>query len=341
LEFEYSGEDEDKPGFRRNETDHLDEHVIIVDESSMIDNSLMASLLKAVKPGARVILIGDADQLPSVGAGNVLHDLLDCGRFATVRLDEIFRQAQESLIVTNAHRINRGELPVMTVRDNDFFFLPRNSDDEIAKTVAELCHTRLPRTYGKETEGGIQVISPSRKGTAGTENLNVLLQRALNPQMASRREYVFRDRVFRENDRVMQTRNNYDISWSRTFDGKEGSGVFNGDIGVIEEINASDGEMTILFDERRIIYDFSLLEDLEHAYAITVHKSQGSEYPIVIIPMCNAPHMLLTRNLLYTAITRGQNMVILVGKEGIAEEMVKNNRQSMRYTGLCRRLRKE
>jgi exodeoxyribonuclease V alpha subunit len=327
--------------FMRDEFNLLDEQVIIVDEASMIDSSLMCALLKAVKPGARMIIIGDSDQLPSVGAGNVLRDIIDSERFATVRLTEIFRQAEKSLIVTNAHAVNRGEMPVLNVKNNDFFFLTRANDREIAVTIADLCKNRLPKTYGDMARNGTQVIAPSRKGEAGTENLNIILQHMLNPADRNKREHKFRDKVFREGDRVMQTRNNYDISWSRTFDGKEGSGVFNGDIGVIEEINISDSEMTILFDERRIVYDFSLLEDLEHAYAITVHKSQGSEYPIVIIPMCNAPHMLLTRNLLYTAITRGQNMVILVGKEGIAEEMVKNNRQSMRYTGLCRRLRKE
>jgi len=298
-------------------------------------------LLKAVKPGARIIIIGDSDQLPSVGAGNVLRDIIDSERFATVRLNEIFRQAEQSLIITNAHAVNRGEKPILTVKNNDFFFLARGTDREIAITIADLCKNRLPKTYGDMARNGTQVIAPSRKGESGTENLNAILQQMLNPHDKTKREYKFRDRVFREGDKVMQTRNNYDINWTRIIDGKEGNGVFNGDIGIIEKINSSESEMTIVFDDKRIFYDFSLLEDIEHAYAITVHKSQGSEYPIVVIPMCSAAHMLLTRNLLYTAITRGQNMVILVGKEEIVDEMVNNNRQSMRYTGLARRLFKE
>ncbi len=320
--------------FLRNENDLLEEQVIIVDEASMVDNSLMCALLKAVKPGARMIIIGDSDQLPSVGAGNVLRDVIESGRFATVRLNEIFRQAEQSLIVTNAHAINRGDMPRLDVKDNDFFFLRRWGDREIAVTIADLCKNRLPRTYGEMARNGIQVIAPSRKGEAGTENLNVLLQQTLNPPAKQVREHRFRDRIYREGDRVMQTRNNYDILWSRDADDKTGSGIFNGDIGVIEEINEPENEMTILFDDRRVQYDFSMLEDLDHAYAVTVHKSQGSEYPIVIIPMCSAAAMLLSRNLLYTAVTRAQQMVILVGREEIVDEMVRNNRQTMRYTGL-------
>jgi exodeoxyribonuclease V alpha subunit len=238
----------------------------------------------------------------------------------------------------NAHAINNGEMPDLATKDKDFFYLRRAVDREIAATVTDLCKNRLPRAYGEMAKNGIQVICASRKGEAGTENLNVLLQQSLNPRMTGKREHVFRDRVFREGDRVMQTRNNYDIVWKRDYDAKEGYGIFNGDIGVIESIDVPDGEMTVLFDERRVVYDFSLLEDLEHAYAITVHKSQGSEYPIVVIPMCSAPPMLHTRKLLYTAVTRAQSMVILVGREDIVAEMVNNDRQSMRYTGLCRRL---
>jgi exodeoxyribonuclease V alpha subunit len=324
--------------FNRNDFDLLDEQIIIVDEASMIDNALMCALLKAIKPGARIIIIGDADQLPSVGAGNVLRDIIDSAKFSTVRLTEIFRQAQESLIVTNAHAINNGSKPELSIKAKDFFYLRRGSDREIAATVSDLCKNRLPRAYGELAKNGIQVICASRKGEAGTENLNVVLQRALNPHDVSKREYNFRDRVFREGDRVMQTRNNYDIEWTRDYDAKTGCGIFNGDIGIIERINVTESEMTVVFDDRRVAYDFSLLEDLEHAYAVTVHKSQGSEYPIVVMPMCNAPAMLLTRNLLYTAVTRAQSMVILVGREDIIDQMIENNRQSMRYTGLCRRL---
>lgn len=327
--------------FLRNETDLLEESVVIVDEASMIDNALMCALLKAIKPGARLIIIGDADQLPSVGAGNILHDLIAGERFATVRLDEIFRQAEQSLIVTNAHAINHGVMPTLTVKDNDFFFLRRSSDRDIALTIADLCKNRLPRTYGEPARNGIQVIAPSRKGESGTESLNVLLQQTLNPPSAQQREHRFRERVFREGDRVMQTRNNYDLLWTRVDSDVTGSGIFNGDIGVIEQINRPDNEMTVLFEDRRVVYDFSELEDLEHAYAITVHKSQGSEYPIVILPMCSASSMLLSRNLLYTAVTRAKKMVILVGREEIVREMVDNQRQTMRYTGLAECLRKD
>ena len=321
--------------FGRNEHEHLSEDVIIIDEASMVDLLLMEALLKATKPGARVIIIGDSDQLPSVGAGNVLRDLIDSERFSTVRLNEIFRQAQESLIITNAHRINTGEMPVLDVKDNDFFFMKREGERAIANTIIELCRTRLPRAYGPVAVGGVQIACPSRKGATGTENLNLLLQEALNPPSEEKKEHPFRDVVFREGDRVMQTKNNYDLLWIRESDGKDGSGIFNGDIGVIDEINTYEKTMMIVFDDRRVAYDFSLLEDLEHAYAVTIHKSQGSEYPIVIIPLGSAPQMLLTRNLFYTAVTRAQNMVILVGNEEIARRMVENNCQSMRYTGLC------
>ena len=324
--------------FNRNEFDLLDEQIIILDEASMIDSSLMCALLKAIKPGARMIIIGDSDQLPSVGAGNVLRDIIESGRFATVRLCEIFRQAQESLIVTNAHAINRGEMPTLSAKDKDFFFLRRERDRDIAATVVDLCQNRLPRAYGDMARNGLQVICASRKGEAGTENLNVLLQQALNPRERGKSEHTFRERIFREGDRVMQTRNNYDISWTREYDGKEGNGIFNGDIGIIESIEVAEREMTVIFDDRRVVYDFSLLEDLEHAYAITVHKSQGREYPMVVMPMCSASQMLHTRNLFYTAVTRAQNMVVLVGREEIIKEMVENNRRSMRYTGLCQRL---
>ena len=348
-------------GFRRNEQDLLDENVIIVDEASMVDSFLMCALLKAVKPGARLILIGDSDQLPSVGAGRVLNDLIDSGRFATVRLEEIFRQARESLIVTNAHAINKGIMPVLTEKRNDFFFLPRRTDAEIAATVADLYANRLPRSYGKATENGIQIITPSRKGEAGTENLNHLLQAALNPPARGKMELRYRETTFRVGDRVMQTRNNYDVGWLEDDDDDESltlkelfdrqrerdesdgaertrNAVFNGDIGVITAIDAAEGEMHVRFDDRTAVYTNDMLEDLDHAWAVTVHKSQGSEYPFVIIPMYGAPPVLLTRNLLYTAVTRARRMVILVGREDIIAAMVENNRQSLRYTGLTQRL---
>lgn len=328
--------------FRRNEQDLLDEHVIIVDEVSMVDNALMCALLKAIKPGARLILIGDADQLPSVGAGRVINDLVDSGRFATVRLKEIFRQARSSLIVTNAHAVNRGDMPILTVKDNDFFFLPRQYDRTVADTIVDLCRTRLPRTYGKETEGGIQIITPSRRGEAGTDHLNHLLQEALNPPEKGKKEMKFRETVFRVGDRVMQIKNNYDILWEGGDDSAdgEGGGVFNGDIGVVTSVDRMEGELHVRFDnrDREAVYSTDMLDELEHAWAVTVHKSQGSEYPFVIIPLYGAPPLLLTRNLLYTAMTRARRMVILVGREDILRTMVENDHQAMRYTGLLYRL---
>ena len=336
--LEYGGEEGGHLRFHRDEKNLLDENVIIIDEASMVDNNLMASLLRAVKPGAKVVIIGDSDQLPSVGAGNVLRDLLEAGRFATVRLTEIFRQAQKSLIVTNAHAINHGEMPHLDVKDNDFFFLSRQGDRDIAATVAQLYQTRLPRTYGEIAVHGTQVICPSRKGETGTENLNVILQQALNPPSPEKQEHRFREMVYREGDRVMQIRNNYDMEWEKP-DGTLGSGVFNGDIGTVERINPRAENMEIRFDDRHVVYDFNMLDELEMAYAVTVHKSQGSEYPIVIFPLGNTASMLLSRNLLYTAVTRAQMMVILVGREELVRSMVENNRQSLRYTGLARWLR--
>lgn len=336
LEMGY--ESDGRATFKRDEYDLLDEDVIIVDEASMVDNSLMCALLKAIKSGARIIIIGDSDQLPSVGAGNVLRDIIESDRFSTVCLTEIFRQAEQSLIIRNAHAINKGVMPELAIKDNDFFYLRRGDDRQIAMTVIELCRDRLPKAYGDMAKNGLQVICASRKGEAGTENLNIILQNALNPAHRAKREYRFRERIFREGDRVMQTRNNYDLCWERTVDGKEGNGVFNGDIGTVASIEAADGYMEILFDDRRVLYDLSLLDDIEHAYAITVHKSQGSEYPIVVMPMCTAAYMLHTRNLLYTAVTRAQKMVVLVGREDIISEMVNNNHQTLRYTGLAKRL---
>ena len=319
--------------FNRDENNLLEEDVIIVDEASMIDQNLMCSLLKAIKPGARLIIIGDSDQLPSVGAGNVLKDIIEGERFSTIKLNEIFRQASESLIVTNAHAINNGEMPDLTVKDKDFFFLARSGGADIANTVVDLCKNRLPKAYGVKATANLQVISPSRKGEAGTENLNVLLQNMLNPSQFGRKEYKYKQVIFRQGDRVMQIKNNYDIEWKKD-DGTPGSGIFNGDIGFIMDIDFKEQYMDIAFDDRNVIYDFSYLDELEHAYAITVHKSQGSEYPIVIIPAYRAPEMLLMRNMLYTAVTRAQNMVIIVGEKEVVQKMVDNDRQSLRYTGL-------
>ncbi len=336
LEIDFSKDDE--PSFRRNEENYLDEDVFIIDETSMIDTGIMAALVKAIKPGARLMLIGDSDQLPSVGPGNVLRDIIDSSAFVTVELKEVFRQASESLIITNAHCINAGEYPELESKNSDFFFLPRNDDTEIANTVASLCVNRLPKTYGKGILSGLQVITPSRKGAAGTIALNALLQGALNPPDKSKRERKFGAVTLREGDKVMQIRNNYDIEWTKG--NSTGVGIFNGDIGVIEDINIAAEKVHISFDGRVAEYDFTQLEEIEHAYAVTVHKSQGSEYPTVIIPVYSYAPRLLTRNLLYTAVTRAQNMVILVGRADVVMGMVDNNRQTNRYTGLKHILQK-
>lgn len=330
LEMEYSEGEE--PRFHRNDRELLEQNVIVVDEMSMVDTLLMSALLRAIKPGARLILIGDADQLPSVGAGNVLNDLILSDHFNTVKLTEVFRQAKESMIVQNAHAINCGDYPRLDVKDGDFFFLSRDSDARIVSTIVDLCANRLPRTYGPKIKSMIQVITPTHKGAAGTVCLNAALQAELNPPAPGKREKKRRDVVFREGDRVMQVRNNYDLEWEK--DGEAGRGIFNGDIGTIQKINYAEETMTILFDDRETAYEFQLLDELEHAYAITIHKSQGSEYPVVIIPAFAYVPRLMTRNLLYTAVTRAQEKVILVGQKEVVCGMVDNDRQVQRYTGL-------
>ncbi len=320
--------------FRRDENNHLDENVIIIDEASMLDTALTASLLRAIKPGARLILIGDSDQLPSVGAGNVLGDIIRSGAVPCIALTQIFRQAESSLIVTNAHAINRGNMPRLDVKNSDFFFLPRNTDAEIRDTITDLCASRLPNAYGSDET--VQVIAPSRKGVSGTESLNLYIRSRVNPHSADKKEYKNRDTVYRVGDRVMQVRNNYELEWSKGQ--KSGRGVFNGDIGVIRDVNPSTRSMDVDFDGRTVDYAFSDLEDLELAYAVTVHKSQGSEYSTVVIPVGNVPPALCIRNLLYTAVTRAKNRVILVGREETVRAMTQNKRATLRYTGLASRL---
>ena len=318
--------------FGRSERNPLNEQVVIVDEASMLDLSLTAALLRAMKRGARLILIGDSDQLPSVGAGNVLSDIIASERVRTIRLTEIFRQSKESLIITNAHMINEGSAPIINRTDSDFFFVRREREGDIAETVATLIDQRLPKTYGANIKDKIQVITPSKKGSAGVEVLNRVLQERLNPRTAFKKERQAHGVIFREGDRVMQVVNNYDIEWEKN--GAIGVGLFNGDIGVIEEIRENTEKLIIRFDDKLCEYGFDLLEDLELAYAITVHKSQGSEYPVVIIPMYACAPMLMARNLLYTAVTRAKNMVILVGRSDIPCKMTENNRQILRFTAL-------
>ncbi|MBR3681125.1 MAG: ATP-dependent RecD-like DNA helicase [Clostridia bacterium] len=321
--------------FNRNSRNPLEENAVIIDEASMVDLSLMASLMRALRRGTRLVLIGDSDQLPSVGAGNVLADVIASGAVETVCLTEIFRQAQDSLIVTNAHNINAGVPPVLNVTDNDFFFV-RREEASIAATVAELIMTRLPRAYGEYIRDGIQVITPSKKGAGGVEVLNKELQAKINPPADGKKEKSAHGSIFREGDRVMQITNNYELEWEKN--GITGYGVFNGDVGQILAINHREGSMTVRFDDRLLEYPFDNLDEMELAYAITVHKSQGSEYPVVIIPMYYCAPMLMTRNLLYTAVTRARKMVVLVGRADIPPKMVANNREVLRYTTLASRL---
>lgn len=318
--------------FGRAENYPISEGVVIVDEASMLDLSLTAALFRALKRGARLIIIGDSDQLPSVGAGNILSDLISSERIRTICLTEIFRQSGESLIITNAHRINSGEPPTLNITNNDFFFVSREDERTIPEAVATLIAERLPKTYGRAIKDKIQVITPSRKGLGGVEVLNNTLQERLNPPAKFKKEKHSHGVIFREGDKVMQITNNYEMEWKKR--GIEGVGLFNGDIGVIETVDLKGETLTINFDEREVSYPFDTLDELELAYAITVHKSQGSEYPVVIVPMYSCPPMLMTRNLLYTAVTRARTMVILVGRHDIPKRMVSNNREILRYTTL-------
>ena len=323
--------------FCKNEDDPLQADAVIVDEMSMVDVQLLCSLLKAVPDKARLILVGDPDQLPPVGPGFPFSDMLRSGQLPTVRLTEIFRQAQESLIVMNAHRVNRGELPQLRDVKHDFFFLPCRSEEEVARTIQGLCAVRLPKNMGV-APNQIQVLSPTKKGGAGTVNLNALLQESLNPPSPDKKERIWGDFIFREGDRVMQIRNNYDILWKKADGSAVGTGVFNGDVGIIQSIDASMEIMTVLFDDRVTDYDFTQLGELEPAYAMTVHKSQGSEYRAVVLSAWGASAYLLNRSILYTAITRAQELLVLVGREDTVAAMVNNAKTGRRYTGLKLRL---
>ena len=310
---------------------------MIVDETSMVDLPLMASLLKALKPGCRLLLVGDPDQLPPVGPGNVFSDLIRSGMVQTVRLTQIFRQAQKSLIVMNAHAVNEGALPCLTATDRDFFFLRRRDPAAAVRTIQELCQTRLPKNMGI-APADIQVLSPSRKHETGTKALNLALQAVLNPPAEGKKEKKHGDFSFRIGDRVMQIRNNYDIMWKRADGLGAGTGIFNGDIGCITQIDHQQETMTVQFDEKTAEYSFDMLSELEPAYAMTVHKSQGSEYRAVVLCLCGGPQMLLTRSVLYTAITRARELLIIVGNEDVVAAMTRNDRRQRRYSGLKLRL---
>ena len=339
LEYVYS-EDEHEMNFGRNEENPLEEKAVIIDEASMVDLMLMEGLLKAVKPGTRLIIVGDADQLPSVGAGNVLRDMLRSEYIPAVRLHEIFRQAGESLIVVNAHMIQRGEYPYANESNKDFFVMRRSREEDILNTVEDLFRGRLQNYYDFIHSGyDIQVLTPTKKGLLGTIHLNEVLQGVLNPPSEEKREKKSGSRIFREGDKVMQLRNNYMMEWKRDGETEKGKGVFNGDMGRIEGINPESGRVSVRYDDRVVVYENEDLMELELAYAITVHKSQGSEFPAVVMPMTWFPPMLMTRNLLYTAVTRGKNLVVVVGSEDRMHAMVDNNRIDERYTGLEYRLR--
>ena len=328
--------------FGRNEENPLECDAVVIDEASMIDLLLMNGLLKAIRPGTRLIIVGDDDQLPSVGAGNVLRDIIASEYVYCTKLTEIFRQAEESMIVVNAHRINKGEYPACNAKDKDFFLMRRRTEIEMLETIKELCLKRLPDYYEDiEPLRDLQVLTPVRKGTLGCINMNVVLQEAMNPPSEEKEEKKYGDKVFREGDKVMQIRNNYELTWKNLEDFTDGEGVFNGDVGFIQSIDQEFHEVVVVFDESRYVtYDFNQLDELELAYAITVHKSQGSEFPIVIMPISWFPPMLATRNLLYTGVTRGKRVVVLVGSENKLNAMVDNNRISLRYSGLQARLRR-
>ncbi len=336
------GMDGHSAGFERNDKNPLETDVIIIDEMSMVDISLMYSLLKAVPAGTRLILVGDVNQLPSVGPGSVLKDIIDSNCFHTVKLTKIFRQASTSDIIVNAHKINNGEAVTIDNQSRDFFFLKRYDADKIINVTLQLIKQKLPK-YVDASEYDIQVLTPMRKGLLGVERLNKVLQMYVNPPDKRKREKEYRGVIFREGDKVMQIKNNYQTEWEiRTKFGlcvDKGTGIFNGDTGIIEQINDFAETMTISFDEGKMVeYPFKQLEELELAYAVTIHKSQGSEYPAVVIPLLSGPRMLLNRNLLYTAVTRAKKCVTIVGNDETFNQMIQNNSQQRRYSGLKDRL---
>ena len=336
--LEYGGEEGD---FARGQDNPLEMDTLIIDEMSMVDIFLMRSVLRALVPGTRLIMVGDSDQLPSVGAGNVLRDILDSGAVPAVELTEIFRQDEKSMIVYNAHRINHGEAPRLNAKGSDFFFERAASPADAARKIVSLCATRLPNFLGLDPVKQMQVLSPTKKGDCGVWMLNQMLQTQFNPPAAHKNERVRGDTTFREGDKVMQTRNNYQLKWKKegVFAWEEGQGVFNGDIGFITAIDTQERTVEVQFDDERIAtYEGGDVDDLELAYCISVHKSQGSEFPVVVMPAVGGPPMLLTRNLLYTAVTRARRLVMIVGREAAIDQMIANVNTRRRYSALCWRL---
>jgi len=335
LEVEW-GED-DRQSFARNQRNPLAAQAVIIDEISMVDVPLFSALLDALPLGCRLVLVGDADQLPPVGAGCVLQDLLKADTLPVIRLTKIFRQAMESLIVTNSHAIVRGEMPELACKDRDFFFLERGSSVQAAQTIAELVSARLPKAYGYDALTDIQVLCPSRKGECGTGRLNEILQATLNPKSPGKKEHKLGRALYREGDKVMQIKNNYDLLWQKPDEDEPGMGVFNGDIGVIEKISHVEHLLTIRFDDDRVTeYPFdAAAEELEHAFAVTVHKSQGNEFPAVVMPVTGVPEPLCYRNLLYTGVTRARQLLILVGSRAELRRMAENHRKTLRFSALA------
>lgn len=343
LEVNGNPEEEGPSGFTRNEENPLEADVIIIDEMSMVDLPLMYALLGAIVPGTRLVLVGDRNQLPSVGPGSVLKDIIDSDCFPVVMLSKIFRQAEESDIVVNAHKINRGEAVVLDNKSRDFFFLKRQDPNMIISNVITLVQQKMPK-YVNARPYDIQVLTPMRKGLLGVERLNRILQEYLNPPAKDKKEKEYGERLFREGDKVMQIKNNYQLEWEVTtrygMTVDKGLGIFNGDMGIIGEINTYEETVTVEFDEKRKVkYPFTLLDELELAYAITIHKAQGSEYPAVVIPLLQGPRQLYNRNLLYTAVTRAKKCVTLVGSDTVFQEMIRNTQEQDRNTSLAERIR--
>lgn len=331
--LEVTWDNNERPVFQRNERNLLDCDALIIDELSMVDASLFESVLRALPLGCRLIMVGDSDQLPSVGAGNVLGDLIASGKVPTIQLTEIFRQSMQSLIVTNAHKIVKGEMPEIRRTDGDFFFMSINGCDKIVSTILDLCKTRLPASYDYSVFSEIQVLCPGRKGELGVMELNKKIQQEVNPSQGWQYEIVASSYTFRLGDKVMQMKNNYNLQWIRD-DGVEGSGVFNGDIGTIVDINRPTSKLCVRFYDRLVTYDAESLKDLDLSYATTVHKSQGNEFEAVIIPMYKGAPQLYYRNLLYTAVTRAKKLLILVGNTSTLQYMVSNNKKTRRYSAL-------
>lgn len=340
LEYSFSDEGSGM-AFMKNGEDPLSFDVIIIDEVSMVDILLMYHLLKSIVPGTRVILVGDVDQLPSVGPGNVLHDIIESEIVKIVRLTEIFRQARESMIVVNAHRINKGLKPQVNIKDKDFFFLPKRNQEDILHTIKELCIRRLPKFNNYDPSRDIQVLTPMKNSKVGTINMNKELQSILNPEAKEKKEKKIGDKIFRVGDKIMQIKNNYNIKWKSEDRIRRGEGVFNGDIGYVTDIDEEAKLLSVCFDDEKYVdYDFSGLDEIELAYSVTIHKSQGSEFPVVVMPLCWGPPMLLNKNLLYTGVTRAKELVVLVGMEKYLYMMIKNERNLNRNSGLRFRLKR-